>query len=145
MRLTTFSAGGDGESHFSEVEIDLPHERVDAFGHTIASSTTFTSTRAQFVVLPAGLDQDWHPAPRRQIVTILSGRVEVDTPDGEQRSFGPGEAFLADDVAHPWPPDPHRRRRGHDLRGPGPRGRRGVVDAYELSGAVASPSAPRSS
>ena len=106
MRLTTFSAGGDGESHFSEVQIDLPHERVDAFGHTIASSTTFTSTRAQFVVLPAGLDQDWHPAPRRQIVTILSGRVEVDTPDGEQRSFGPGEAFLADD----------ERTRGHRTR-----------------------------
>ena len=98
MRVTTFSAGPDGESRFSEVEIDLPHERSDAFGHTIASSPTFTSPRAQFVVLPAGLDQDWHPAPRRQLVTILTGRVEVATPDGQQRGFGPGEVFLADDV-----------------------------------------------
>ena len=98
MRLTRFSAGGDGESSFSEVEIDLPHERVDAAGRSIASSPTFTSTRTQFVVLPAGLEQDWHPAPRRQLVAILSGRVEVDTPDGERRSFGAGDVFLADDV-----------------------------------------------
>ena len=39
----------------------------------------------------AGVTLDWSRS------ALLSGRVEVDTPDGEQRSFGPGEAFLADD------------------------------------------------
>ena len=39
MRVTRFSPGDDGESRFSEVEIVHPHERLDAFGHTITSDS----------------------------------------------------------------------------------------------------------
>jgi hypothetical protein len=98
MQVTRFSAGDDGQSRFSTVEITFPHERADAFGHTIRSSDRFASPSVQFAVLPDGLDQDWHPAPRRQLVAILTGAVEVGTPDGATRRFGPGEVFLADDV-----------------------------------------------
>jgi hypothetical protein len=98
MQVTRFSAGGDGRSTFSTVDVTFPHERADAFGHTIRSSDRFSSPAVQFAVLPAGLDQDWHPAPRRQIVAVLTGELEVGTPDGATRRFGPGELFLADDV-----------------------------------------------
>jgi hypothetical protein len=83
------------------VEVPFPNERADAFGHTIATSAAFDSPRVQFATLPEGLDQAWHPAPRRQLVVVLSGEVEVGTPDGQRRRFGPGELFLADDVGSP--------------------------------------------
>jgi quercetin dioxygenase-like cupin family protein len=98
MQVTRFSAGPDGRSTFSTVDIAYPRQRDDAFGHTISATDAFTSPAAQLIVLPAGLDQGWHPAPRRQFVTVLTGQVEVGTPDGATRRFGPGQMFLADDV-----------------------------------------------
>ena len=98
MCLTRFSAGEDGESHFSELEVNFPYSRTDRFGHTIVSTAIAASPAVQLAALPAGLDQGWHPAPRRQLVAVLSGRLEVGTPDGQVRTFGPGDLFLADDV-----------------------------------------------
>jgi hypothetical protein len=98
MRIVRFGPGADGESTFEALEVLYPHERADAFGHTLALSATVASPTVQFAVLPDGLDQAWHPAPRRQLVAVLSGVVEVGTPDGETRRFGTGDVFLADDV-----------------------------------------------
>jgi len=39
-----------------------------------------------------------HPAPRTQLITVLSGTVEIDT-GSETRRFGPGEVLLAADTA----------------------------------------------
>lgn len=106
MHITRFSAGPDGESTFTDVEVALPHRRADGHGHELVSSARWTSPHVQFAVLPEGLDQPWHPAPRRQLVTVLRGTVEVGTPDGHTRRFSPGDTFLADDVA----------TRGHETR-----------------------------
>jgi quercetin dioxygenase-like cupin family protein len=80
------------------VAVTFPHSRSDRFGRTITSSAVVGSPAVQLAVLPEGLDQDWHPAPRRQLVAVLSGALEVGTPDGQVRRFGPGDLFLADDV-----------------------------------------------
>jgi quercetin dioxygenase-like cupin family protein len=57
-------------------------------------------------LFPAGTVLDWHPAPRRQLVVILRGRLEVETSDGARREFGPGDARLIEDT----------RGRGHVTR-----------------------------
>ncbi|MPY93848.1 MAG: hypothetical protein GEV08_12530 [Acidimicrobiia bacterium] len=101
MQLTRFSPGEDGGSRFSQVEVSFPHERVVEPGREIRSSSVFPSGQVQFAVLPDGLDQPLHPAPRRQLVVVLAGRVDVGTPDGQRRQFGAGEVFLADDVHSP--------------------------------------------
>ncbi|MFN0088909.1 MAG: hypothetical protein ACKVWR_01355 [Acidimicrobiales bacterium] len=98
MRITRFSPGPDGESQFSEIELSFPKAASDNFGHTIVATAPFASAFVQISELPAGLDQPWHPAPRRQLVTILAGVLEVGTPDGHTRSFGRGDVFLADDM-----------------------------------------------
>ena len=41
---------------------------------------------------------DWHPAPRRQYVIILSGQLEIGLGDGTTRRFGPGDARLVEDT-----------------------------------------------
>jgi hypothetical protein len=98
MRITRFHATDDGGSAFGELEVDLPHKRRDPQDHVISGSNRYASSSVQLAVLPAGLDQTWHPAPRRQIVVILTGNVEVTTTEGHTRRFGPGQLFLADDM-----------------------------------------------
>jgi quercetin dioxygenase-like cupin family protein len=98
MRLTRFHTTTEGGSVFVDLDIDLPHARHDPQGHLIRSSNRYASPSVQFVELPEGLDQDWHCAPRRQIVIVLSGTLEVTTSDGTARRFGPGQGFLADDM-----------------------------------------------
>ncbi|MEZ5407461.1 MAG: hypothetical protein R2761_05500 [Acidimicrobiales bacterium] len=98
ITLTWFHATADGGSVFEDLDVALPRERADAQGHVIAASNLYGSPTVQLAELPAGLDQTWHTAPRRQIVTILSGLVEVTTTDGASRRFGPGQMFLADDM-----------------------------------------------
>ena len=47
---------------------------------------------------PPGHFLDWHPAPRRQWVIILSGELEIGLGDGTLRRFGPGDARLVEDT-----------------------------------------------
>lgn len=47
---------------------------------------------------PVGESLDWHPAPRRQFVIILSGQLEIGLGDGSKQVFGPGDARLVEDT-----------------------------------------------
>ncbi len=98
MRVTRFTATPDGGSVFEDVEVGFPVPREDEFGHTMHQTHPLAPTGAVFVELPAGLDQGWHNAPNRQLVTVLTGELEVETTDGERRRFGAGDIFMADDV-----------------------------------------------
>ena len=73
MQITTFRADTAGGSAFSTVDIAFPVLRHDEFGHAIRCSQPWVSPAAQFVELPAGMDQDWHNAPARQVVVVLAG------------------------------------------------------------------------
>lgn len=98
MKITTFYATDTGESRFRDIEIPFAQQRDDGFGHTLVLSNPYASPNVQFVELPAGLDQDWHNAPARQVVMVLDGVIEVETTDGERRQWRKGEAFLPADV-----------------------------------------------
>ncbi len=98
MKITTFETTPAGESKFRDIDIPLALQREDGFGHTLALSTPYVSPNVQFVELPAGLDQDWHNAPARQIVVVLTGVIEVETTDGARRQWRAGEAFLPADI-----------------------------------------------
>jgi hypothetical protein len=41
---------------------------------------------------------DYHCAPRRQFVIILSGQLEIGLKDGSLHVFGPGDARLVEDT-----------------------------------------------
>lgn len=98
MKITTFFATATGESRFRDLEIPFALRRDDGFGHTLLLSKPYASPNVQFVELPEGMAQDWHNAPARQVVTVLSGVIEVETSDGEQRQWRAGEVFLPADV-----------------------------------------------
>ena len=55
-------------------------------------------TTVRFSAREPGVLQDWHPAPQRQFVFILSGRLEIGFEDGSKKVFGPGDARLVEDT-----------------------------------------------
>jgi hypothetical protein len=75
-------AGADGKSRIEPIELD----RTPAWTAGLD---------------PVGKFLDWHPAPRRQFVIILSGQLEIGLGDGSTRVFGPGDARLVEDVTGP--------------------------------------------
>ena len=98
MRVTRFYTTSDGGSAFDEVEIPIENESLDNWGNLLKTSVRFDSSGVQVFDAPEGGFQDWHNAPRRQLCIVISGIWEIGTTDGEFRRWGPGEAFLPDDV-----------------------------------------------
>ena len=80
--------GSDGQSHIEPIEIDQMPEWTQGIA----------TTRITFRRDPAGHFQDWHPAPRRQFVIIISGQLEIGLGDGSKHRFGPGDARLVEDT-----------------------------------------------
>ena len=55
-------------------------------------------TQVRFSSRNPGVLQDWHPAPQRQFVVILSGQLQIGFEDGSKKIFGPGDARLVEDT-----------------------------------------------
>lgn len=98
MKLVTFETTAEGGSRFREVDVAFDETRDDGQGHLLAMSRAWISPAVRFVELPAGMAQDWHHAPARQIVVVLSGTIEVETSDGQMRRWRAGEAFMPADL-----------------------------------------------
>lgn len=88
MFLRLYS-GEDGRSHLEELQ--FPSEDVETVSHKPGASITFRR-------VPGGNFVDWHTAPRRQYVVILSGAMEIGIGDGTVRRLGPGDVLLAEDL-----------------------------------------------
>jgi hypothetical protein len=98
MELTRFVTTESGGSRFETVDIPIMIEHEGAGGFILMTSDPLESGAVTFVMLPAELDQDWHPAPTRQFVQVMSGSVEVTTSDMEVRRFVAGDLFIAGDT-----------------------------------------------
>jgi hypothetical protein len=88
MALFRLYTGSDGESHIEELGL----------GESSALGSLTPAAGILFRATPAGNFLDWHPAPRRQWVIILSGALEIGLGDGSVRRFGPGDARLVEDT-----------------------------------------------
>ncbi len=97
MKVTRFFTTDEQGSRFEDLDIALPEAVTDSFGNVYQVSRAVAGNSV-LVELPAGLDQDWHCAPTRQLVCVLRGRVEVETSDGATRQWSAGGLFLADDT-----------------------------------------------
>jgi hypothetical protein len=90
--------GSDGETHFSDET--LPFQLVDYAppAPPISLSEVFQAENIRFLSSPSGWHGEWHPAPRRQFIVVLTGELEVQVSDGEVRRFGPGSFCLVEDI-----------------------------------------------
>lgn len=95
MDVTRIYTGDDGRSHFEDLHIPMTETEFGRMSALVkAAGIIFRE--------PAGAGPtdflDFHPAPRRQFVIHLAGRVEIETGGGERRQFGVGDILLADDT-----------------------------------------------
>jgi quercetin dioxygenase-like cupin family protein len=81
-------SGADGQSHIETIDL----------GQTPVWTDGQDATTVSFREAAVGNFQDWHPAPRRQYVIILSGQLEIGLGDGSKHRFGPGDARLVEDT-----------------------------------------------
>ena len=98
MRYTRIYTDATGESHFEDVEV-TGEERTSPVSAGASEYSAPIAARAVVLrrVVRAHPDEP-HVAPRRQFMINLCGTVEVETSDGEVRSFGPGEPVLVEDT-----------------------------------------------
>lgn len=99
--VTRVYADAAGRSHFDDIEIHLKPA-----GEIGALSDPWPSESVIFRHNPADYDFDWHHAPRRQLVVLLEGEIEIEVSAGEARRFRAGDVILVEDT---WG-DGHRTR-----------------------------------
>lgn len=97
-RYVRVYADSEGESHFSDEEMELRSVRFAPPAPPLNLSA-FTPTK-QFALLatPAGWFGDWHTAPHRQFFFRLVGEIEIRVSDGEVRRLGPGSILFVEDT-----------------------------------------------
>ena len=111
MNVTRVYADKDGQSHFDDVEIPLSD--AGAIGRL---SDPLPADSVVFRTNEPGYDYDWHVAPRRQLIVLLDGAIEIETSDGLRRTFRGGDVLLMEDTTG----------RGHRTRNVEPRERRSL-------------------
>ncbi|MEA3332648.1 MAG: cupin domain-containing protein [Pseudomonadota bacterium] len=94
MQICRIYTDAKGETHFSEIKIELQDAGAIGLLSQLesASGIIFRETEGNY-------HYQWHNAPRRQYVIILEGRVDFTVSDGECRRFGAGDVVLLEDVA----------------------------------------------
>jgi len=111
MIITRLWADEAGESHFEDTEVSLRDEGpIGRLSDPLPAASMILRENEP------GYDYDWHTAPRRQYIVMLSGLVEIEASDGEIRTFAPGDILLVEDV----------EGKGHKSRSPDGRPRRSL-------------------
>lgn len=93
MRLVRTIATPDGGSALEEAELAMPPARVHD-----EKSEPMPARHVSFRRTPGGMDAPPHPAPRRRLVVVTDGALEVTTSDGEARVFRPDDPLEVADT-----------------------------------------------
>ena len=99
MKIVRLYTGADNQTHFQ----DLDPDTFANFAGNVGDGAVRVNQG------PARSVSDFHNAPRRQYVVIMSGAMEIEISDGTTRQLGPGDVLVAEDLTG----------KGHITRGVG--------------------------
>ena len=88
-----------GESRVEEASVDLERTPYAPPAPDLLLSKPFPAAAAAFLTFPRGWSGTWHVTPRRQLMVVLSGLIEVEMSDGSVRRVGPGTVGLLEDTS----------------------------------------------
>ena len=106
MRLVRIYTRDSGES---AIEI----RRIPMTGDARPASKIFQGGSVFFRETPEGHVQDYHNAPRRQLIFLTSGILELEASDGQRAICRPGDLIFAEDTGGKG----HITRSLRDVRG----------------------------
>jgi quercetin dioxygenase-like cupin family protein len=93
MKLVHLYSGDDGGSHFADRTVVMSPSAMGNTSPVLAAEGIFVRDTTGG---PQGTD--FHPAPRRQLVFLIRGRVEYECGDGSTRELGAGDILFAEDL-----------------------------------------------
>ena len=99
MRFARVTSDDSGGSRFEETEVSQGERPYASNVPPLLVSEPISVTDVVFVTMGGVRETDWHPPPRRQLIVVTDGELEIKTTDGETRTFGPGNVALVEDVA----------------------------------------------
>ena len=91
MRLVHIFTRESGESA-------IAIRRIPMTGGERPASETFQGGAVFFRETPQGHVQDYHNAPRRQLIFLTSGILELEASDGRRTVCRPGDLIFAEDT-----------------------------------------------
>ncbi|MET8144722.1 hypothetical protein ABZU32_30840 [Sphaerisporangium sp. NPDC005288] len=91
-------ADEDGESHFTDDSMTLGLAEFAPPAPAILVSPPTAAARSMFLALPDNWSSEAHPAPREQLMVMMSGAIEVTVSDGETRTFTTGDVIMIEDT-----------------------------------------------
>jgi hypothetical protein len=84
-------------THFRDEQ--LAWQTTQGSGNVPIKVTPFLDAeKIGFLRLPKGYRTDWHPAPGKRFVMVLTGVMEVEARDGKRREFVGGSVLLVTDT-----------------------------------------------
>ena len=95
MRCLHLHGDNDGETHLTEID---PPVRDTHAGTVRGLSNIPVTTMGFGEFIGRKPDIGFHNAPRRQLLVVLQGELELVTTLGQRERLGPGDLVLADDV-----------------------------------------------
>jgi hypothetical protein len=91
MRIVRIFTTSDGGSALEVREVPMS-------GASRPASETFAGGEMFFRETPEGHVQDYHNAPRRQLIFLASGVLELEASDGTRMVCRPGDLIFAEDL-----------------------------------------------
>lgn len=88
-----------GQSHFSQAQATFQLVDYAPPAPPISVSEALAAEAVSFISSPSQWFGNWHPAPRRQFIFMLTGEMEVEVSDGEKYTFSPGDVLLVEDTS----------------------------------------------
>ena len=87
MGIFRMYTGDDGKSVIEELQVDDP-----------VLETLKSCTGSSIQINEPVEFSEFHPAPRRRWMSMLSGKIDIQLADGSIHSFGPNDLRLWDDL-----------------------------------------------
>jgi hypothetical protein len=98
LRYAVIYSAPDGRTHFRD-EFFSWQKTQSSDPKTLVMQTPFVDAqKLGFLTLPRAYNSEWHPAPGKRFVVVLSGFAELEVGSGERRKVGPGDVVLVTDI-----------------------------------------------
>ncbi len=98
MNMVRTYADPAGESRWGETEIDFNWVEYAPPAPPMGATDPLPANAYVLLQVPQGWDGGMHNTPMRQIAVVLSGKVQIETSDGEAKEFGAGGIFAMEDT-----------------------------------------------